>query len=42
MENDIVLAEELLDMDARGLARLTGLKPGIVSRLKTQAEQICG
>jgi hypothetical protein len=42
IENDIVLAEELLDMDARGLARLTGLKPGIVSRLKTQAEQICG
>lgn len=42
IENDVVLAEELLDMDTRELAGLTGLKPDVLSHLRTQAEQICG
>jgi Holliday junction resolvase-like predicted endonuclease len=42
MENDIVLASDLCDANVKRVARLTGLKPDVVSRLTVQAQQICG
>jgi hypothetical protein len=42
IENGIVLASEVRDMDARRLTRKTGIKPDIVEKLKMQSGQLCG
>ncbi len=41
LENDIVLASDLLDRSVREIARLTGLKHDVISKLREQSEQIC-